>query len=87
MIMPRPLSGCQIKAKIKGFLLRYRLFQYKHWFLPIFELKDFPELTFTPCNIYVYSKFPAYFSNIETIKKNPTKIHEKLALCLAQELG
>ena len=49
LIMPRPLSGCQIKAEIKGFLLRYRLFQYKHWFLPIFELKDFPEYTFTPC--------------------------------------
>ena len=49
MIMPRPLSGCQIKAEIKGFLLRYRLFQYKHWFFPYFELKDFPEYTFTPC--------------------------------------
>jgi hypothetical protein len=47
--MPRPLSGCQIKAEIKGFLLRYRLVHYKHWFLPIFELKDFPEYTFTPC--------------------------------------
>ena len=49
LIMPHPLLGCQIKAEIKGFLLRYRLFQYKHWFLPIFELKDFSELTFTPC--------------------------------------
>ena len=28
LIMPRPLSGCQIKAEIKGFLLRYRLFLY-----------------------------------------------------------
>ena len=28
MIMPRPFSGCQIKAEIKGFLLRCRLFQY-----------------------------------------------------------
>jgi hypothetical protein len=27
----------------------YRLLQYKHWILPNFELKDFPELTFTPC--------------------------------------
>ena len=27
MIMPHPFSGCQIKAEIKGFLLRYRLFQ------------------------------------------------------------
>ena len=28
LIMPRPLSGCQIKAEIKGFLLMYRLFLY-----------------------------------------------------------
>ena len=52
MIMPRPLSGCQIKAEINGFLLKHRLFQHKHWFFPIFELKDFPELTFTPCTKY-----------------------------------
>ena len=51
LIMPRPLLWCQIKAAIKGFLLRYRLLQCKHWFLPNFELKDFPELTFTPCTI------------------------------------
>ena len=51
MIMPRPLSGFQIKAEIKGFLLKYRLFQYKHWFFLNFELKDFPEYTFTPCMI------------------------------------
>ena len=31
-----------MKAEIKGFLLMYRLFQYKHWFLPNFELKYFP---------------------------------------------
>ena len=43
------LSRCHFKAKYQGFLLRYRLFQYKHWFLPKFEPKDFPELTFTPC--------------------------------------
>ena len=53
MIMPRPLSGCQIKAEIKGFLLRYRLFQFKHCFLPNFELKDFPDLPFTPCSKYI----------------------------------
>ena len=28
LIMPRPFLGCQIKAKIKGFLLMYRLFLY-----------------------------------------------------------
>ena len=49
MVLPRPLSGCQIKAEIKGFLLVYRLFLYKHWFLPNFELKYFPEYTVTPC--------------------------------------
>ena len=49
MVIPRPLSGCQIKAEIKGFLLVYRLFLYRHWFLPNFELKDFPEYTVTPC--------------------------------------
>ena len=49
LIMPCPLSRCQIKAVIKGFLLRHRLFQCKHCFLPNFELKDFSELTFTSC--------------------------------------
>jgi hypothetical protein len=49
MIVPRPLSGCQIKAKIKDFLLMYHLFQYKHRFLPNFELKHFPDSAFTPC--------------------------------------
>ena len=29
----------------------YRLFLYKHWFFPNFELKDFPEYTVTPCTI------------------------------------
>ena len=28
LMMPRPLSGCQIKAEIKGFLLMYCLFLY-----------------------------------------------------------
>ena len=49
MIVPRPLSGCQIKAEIKGFLLRYCLFQYKHWFFPNFDLNHFPDSAFTPC--------------------------------------
>ena len=52
MIMPRPLLGCKIKAEIKGFLLRHCLFQYKHWFYPIFEFKDFPELNFTPWTVF-----------------------------------
>ena len=32
LIMPRPFLGCQIKAEIKGFLLRYHLFLYYSWF-------------------------------------------------------
>ena len=32
LMMPRPLSGCQIKAEIQGFLLMYRLFLYHQWF-------------------------------------------------------
>ena len=40
LIMPRPLLGCHIKAEIKGFLLRYRLFLYQQWFLQKIE-KDY----------------------------------------------
>ena len=57
LIMPGPFSGRQIKAEIKGFLLVYRLFLYKHWFLPNFELKDFPEYTVTPCRFVTYDIF------------------------------
>ena len=35
--------------RISGLFLKYRLFQYKHQFLPNFELKIFPDLTSTPC--------------------------------------
>ena len=50
LIMPRPLSGCQIKAEIKGFLLMYHLFLYYQWFSQniekgwrkIFEKRLFP---------------------------------------------
>ena len=54
MIMPRPFSGCQIKAEIKGYLLGSHLFHYRHWFFPNFELKDFPDLTSTPCTYLVW---------------------------------
>ena len=47
LIMPRPPSGCHFKAEYQGFFLRYCLFQYKHWFLPNFKLKIFPDLTST----------------------------------------
>ena len=33
--------------------MRYRLFQYKHWFLPNFELKHFPDSPFTPCTYHL----------------------------------
>ena len=73
MVMPRPLSGCQIKAEIKGFLLVYRLFLYKHWFLPNFELKDFPEYTVTPCRFVTYDifekrSFPRFLKMTKMIK-------------------
>ena len=41
-------------AEYKGFLLKYYLFRYKHCFLPNFELKDFPDLTSTPCTYLVW---------------------------------
>ena len=60
MIMPRPLSGCQIKAKIKDFLLRYRLFQYQHWFFPNLEVSRILEMTAAPCNgLMSQSSIPA----------------------------
>ena len=37
LIKPRPLSGYQIKAEIKGFLLIYRLFLYQQWFFQNIE--------------------------------------------------
>ena len=41
LIMPRPLSRCQIKAEIKDFLLKYHLFQYKQWFFQILNSNIF----------------------------------------------
>ena len=43
LIMPRPLSGCQIKSKTKGFLLRYRLFLYYQRFFQNIE-KDWRKI-------------------------------------------
>ena len=37
LVKPRPLSGSQIKAEIKGFLLMYRLFLYYLWFFQNIE--------------------------------------------------
>ena len=37
LVKPCPLSGSQIKAEIKGFLLMYRLFLYYLWFFQNIE--------------------------------------------------
>ena len=68
-----PFSGCQIKAEIKGFLLRHRLFQCKHRFLPNFELKDFPELTFTLCIVMPIFQHFSFGPPLENMKKKLSK--------------
>ena len=52
--MPRPLLGCQIKAKIKGFLLRCRLFLYLQRFFQDIEFKKCIVWAFTPCTIIFF---------------------------------
>ena len=49
MMMPRPLSGCQMKAEIQCFLLMYGLFQYQQWFFQDIERPWIPEMTSAPC--------------------------------------
>jgi hypothetical protein len=84
--MPHPLSGCQIKAEIKGFLLMYRLFQYKHWFLPNFELKHFPDSPFTPCStlilILILIFIFVFFILIQFRFAKKTKKFDKISLML-----
>ena len=49
------LSECYLKAEYQGFLLKYHLFQDKHWFFPKFEHKDFPDSPFTSSKFqYLY---------------------------------
>jgi hypothetical protein len=43
LIMPRPLSGCQIKAEIQGFLLLYCFFLYQQRFFQNIE-KDWRKI-------------------------------------------
>jgi hypothetical protein len=69
LIMPRPLLGCQIKAVIKGFLLRYRLFLYYQWFFQNIEKgsrKNFEKDYFRDLlkNDEIYKKNPLAFFNI-----------------------
>ena len=60
MVMPRPLSGCQIKAKIKDFLLRYRLLLYQQWFFQNLVVSRILEMTAAPCNgLMSQSSIPA----------------------------
>ena len=63
LIMPRPLLGCQIKAEIKDFLLRYCLFLYYSWFFQNIE-KDWR-------NIFEIRLFPRFLKLTKIIKKNP----------------
>ena len=68
LIKPRPLLGSQIKAEIKGFLLVYRLFLYKHWFFLNLQLKDFPEYIVIPC-----IEWQAVFKTSQGIKVIPDR--------------
>ena len=73
LIMPRPLSERQIKAEIKGFLLRYCLFLYYQWFFQNIEnrwrkffekdyFRDFLKMMkFT--KIYFLRPFPIFWKN------------------------
>ena len=71
LIIPRPLSGCQIKAEIKGFLLMYPLFLYYLWFFQNIERRWIPEMTSALCSIKQESQ-----ENISTLK---TLINTKAA--------
>ena len=68
MIMPRPLSGCQIKAEIQGFLLMYRLFQYQQWFFQDIERRWIPEMTSAPCTSLIFQRVGR---SISKCKDNP----------------
>ena len=69
LIMPRSLLGCQIKAEIKGFLLKYLLFLYQQWsiqnidkgqrifFCKIHHFQEIAEINF-------FQIFPQAFFNI-----------------------
>ena len=93
LIMPRPLSGCQIKAEIQGFLLMYRLFLYQLWFVQkiekgqrIFFLKfhHFQEIA----EIIFFENFPPAFFNIlkELLLIQKQTIHQQKALDLSFNL-
>jgi hypothetical protein len=65
LIMPRPLSGCQIKSKTKGFLLRYRLFLYYQRFFQNIE-KDWRK-------IFEKDYFRDFLKMMKFTKKNISK--------------
>ena len=69
LIMPHPLSGCQIKAEIKGFLLKYRLFCTSNGsFRKLEEAREFFFLKFQDfyeiAEIIFFKNFPPAFFNI-----------------------
>ena len=63
LMMPRPLSGCQIKVEIKGFQLMYCLFLYYLWFFQNIEKgwrKIFEKILF-PRFLKNEEKYEKYF--------------------------
>ena len=87
LTMPRPLSRCQIKAEIKGFLLMYSMFLYKQWFSQNIEkgwrkffekdyFRDFLKMT-KIIRIYFLQPFPilwtnhCYYRNKRHLSKKP----------------
>ena len=76
LIMPPPFSGGQIKAEIKGFLLRCRLFQYYQWFFHNLEVSRILVLSDAPCICMINQTmilvlisviFNGYISNLQAV--------------------
>ena len=63
LVKPGPLSGSQIEAEIKVFLLMYRLFLYYSWFFQNIE-KGWRK-------IFEKKKIPRFHKNEEIKKKKP----------------
>ena len=93
LIMPHPLSGCQIKAEIKGFLLKYRLFCTSNGsFRKLEEAREFFFLKFQDfyeiAEIIFFKNFPPAFFNIvkEPLLVLKQTIHQQKALDLSFNL-
>ena len=85
LIMPRPLSGCQIKAEIKGFLLRCRLFQYWQWFFHNLEVSRILVLSDAPCSSFnsllTMSKKYRNLSTVLMDSLSRALIYMKICIC------